>query len=151
MESQMSDTSAPTLEESFPIPGSEEEPNSLRMLGWKLLDWDPEAQKIKVGFETRKEFRNPGGVIQGGIIAAMIDDAFGPMCIMASGRTKRPLTLDLTVSYLAAGNHGKFTCEARIIRQGKSISFVEGELFDASGELVARATSTVRLVPMQPR
>ncbi|AWZ01488.1 hypothetical protein RHODOSMS8_01958 [Rhodobiaceae bacterium] len=147
----MSDTSAPTLEESFPIPGSEEEPNSLRMLGWKLLDWDPEAQKIKVGFETRKEFRNPGGVIQGGIIAAMIDDAFGPMCIMASGRTKRPLTLDLNVSYLAAGNHGKFICEARIIRQGKSISFVEGELFDASGELVARATSTVRLVPMQPR
>jgi uncharacterized protein (TIGR00369 family) len=147
----MSDTSAPTLEESFPIPGSEEEPNSLRMLGWKLLDWDPEAQKIKVGFETRKEFRNPGGVIQGGIIAAMIDDAFGPMCIMASGRTKRPLTLDLNVSYLAAGNHGKFTCEARIIRQGKSISFVEGELFDASGELVARATSTVRLVPMAPR
>ncbi|MCR9241506.1 MAG: PaaI family thioesterase [Rhodobiaceae bacterium] len=147
----MSDTSAPTLEESFPIPGSEEEPNSLRMLGWKLLDWDPEAQQIKVGFETRKEFRNPGGVIQGGIIAAMIDDAFGPMCIMASGRTKRPLTLDLNVSYLAAGNHGKFTCEARIIRQGKSISFVEGELFDASGELVARATSTVRLVPMQPR
>lgn len=147
----MSDTSAPTLEESFPIPGSEEEPNSLRMLGWKLLDWDPEAQKIKVGFQTRKEFRNPGGVIQGGIIAAMIDDAFGPMCIMASGRTKRPLTLDLNVSYMAAGNHGKFTCEARIIRQGKSISFVEGELFDASGELVARATSTVRLVPMQPR
>ncbi|MCE7999439.1 MAG: PaaI family thioesterase [Rhodobiaceae bacterium] len=121
------------------------------MLGWKLLDWDAEAQKIKVGFETRKEFRNPGGVIQGGIIAAMIDDAFGPMCILASGRTKRPLTLDLTVSYLAAGNHGKFTCEARIIRQGKSISFVEGELFDATGELVARATSTVRLVPMQPR
>jgi len=147
----MSDTSAPTLEESFPIPGSEEEPNSLRMLGWKLLDWDPEAQQIKVGFETRKEFRNPGGVIQGGIIAAMIDDAFGPMCIMASGRTKRPLTLDLNVSYLAAGNHGKFTCEARIIRQGKSISFVEGELFDESGELVARATSTVRLVPMAPR
>lgn len=147
----MSDTSAPTLEEAFPIPGSDEEPNSLRMLGWKLLDWDAEAQKIKVGFETRKEFRNPGGVIQGGIIAAMIDDAFGPMCILASGRTKRPLTLDLTVSYLAAGNHGKFTCEARIIRQGKSISFVEGELFDATGELVARATSTVRLVPMQPR
>lgn len=147
----MSDTSAPTLEESFPIPGSEEEPNSLRMLGWKLLDWDPEAQKIKVGFQTRKEFRNPGGVIQGGIIAAMIDDAFGPMCIMASGRTKRPLTLDLNVSYLAAGNHGKFICEARIIRQGKSISFVEGELFDESGELVARATSTVRLVPMAPR
>ncbi len=147
----MSDASAPILEKTFPIPGSDEEPNSLRMLGWELLDWDPEALKIKVGFQTRKEFRNPGGVIQGGIIAAMIDDAFGPMCILASGRTKRPLTLDLNVSYLAAGNHGKFTCEARIIRQGKSISFVEGELFDATGELVARATSTVRLVPMQPK
>jgi uncharacterized protein (TIGR00369 family) len=147
----MSDTSAPILEETFPIPGSPEEPNSLRMLGWELLDWDADTQKIKVGFQTRKEFRNPAGIIQGGIIAAMIDDAFGPMCILASGRTKVPLTLDLNVSYLAAGQQGKYVCEARIIRQGKSISFVEGELFDADGMLVARATSTVRLVPMPQR
>ncbi len=147
----MSDTLAPISEETFPIPGSPEEPNSLRMLGWELLDWNPDAKTIKVGFQTRKEFRNPSGIIQGGIIAAMIDDAFGPMCILASGRTKVPLTLDLNVSYISAGQHGKFVCDARIIRQGKSISFVEGELFDASGELVARATSTIRLIPMPPR
>jgi len=147
----MSDTSAPILEETFPIPGSPEEPNSLRLLRWELLDWDADALKIKVGFQTRKEFRNPAGIIQGGIIAAMIDDAFGPMCILASGRTKVPLTLDLNVSYMAAGQHGNFVCEARIIRQGKSIAFVEGELFDAAGELIARATSTVRLIPMPPR
>jgi len=147
----MSDTTAHNPADSFTVPGDADNPNSLHMLGWELLDWDADAQKIKVGFQTRKEFRNPAGIIQGGIIAAMIDDAFGPMCIMASGRTKIPLTLDLNISYMAAGHHGKFVCEARIIRQGKSISFVEGELFNAAGELVARATSTVRLIPMPPR
>lgn len=147
----MSDTTALNPADLFPVPGSADNPNTFHLLGWELLAWDADAQKIKVGFQTRKEFRNPAGIVQGGMIAAMIDDAFGPLCIMASERTKAPLTLDLNVSYMAAGQHGRFVCEARIIRQGKSISFVEGELFDSEGTLVARATSTVRLVPMTPR
>lgn len=133
------------------MPGSEDDPTTLQMLGFKLLDWDEDAQKIRVEFQTRREFRNPGGIIQGGIIAAMLDDAFGPLIIIASGRTQRPVTLDLNISYISAGYHGRFECEARIVRRGKSIAFVEGELFGDDGELVARATSTVRLSSVKPR
>lgn len=130
------------------LPGSDDNPNTLRLLGFDLQSWDEKTETIRVGFEAKPEFRNPGGIVQGGILAAMIDDAFGPLLIIASGRTMRPLTLDLNVTYLFAGKVGKFVCEARIIRKGKSIAFVEGELFDDTGELIARATSTVKLVPM---
>ena len=130
------------------LPGSDDDPNTLRLLGFDLHNWDEKTETIRVGFEAKPEFRNPGGIVQGGILAAMIDDAFGPLLIIASGRTLRPLTLDLNVTYISAGQVGKFVCEARIIRRGKSIAFVEGELFGEDGELVARATSTVRLVPI---
>lgn len=136
---------------AFSKPGSPDDPNTLHMLGFDLLDWDEKAQKIRVAFQTRREFRNPAGAIQGGMIAAMLDDAFGPLTIIASGRTQAPLTLDMNVTYISAGRHGRFECEARIIRKGKSICFVEGELFGEDGELVARATSTLRMVPMGKR
>jgi len=144
---------APTMAQMFNdnLPGSDDNPNTLRMFGFDLMSWDEKAQKIRVAFQTRLEFRNPAGAIQGGIVAAMLDDAFGPLLIIASGRTQAPLTLDLNISYVAAATHGRFECEARIIRRGKSIAFVEGELFGEDGELVARATSTVRLVPLGPR
>ncbi|MEQ9520316.1 MAG: PaaI family thioesterase [Parvibaculum sp.] len=130
------------------MPGSDTDPNTLRMLGFELQSWDEKTETIRVSFEAKPEFRNPGGIIQGGILAAMIDDAFGPLLIIATARTMRPLTLDLNVTYISAAQVGKFICEARIVRRGKSIAFVEGELFDAAGELIARATSTVKLVPM---
>ncbi len=135
----------------FPMPGSKEDPNTLHMLGFDLLSWDADAQKIRVAFDTQPEFRNPAGIIQGGILAAMLDDAFGPLIILASDFKEHPMTLDLNVSYLTAGHVGRFECEARIVRKGKSIAFVEGELFGADGALVARATSTIRLAPMPSR
>ncbi len=130
------------------LPGSPDNPNTLRLLGFDLQSWDEKTETIRVGFEARPEFRNPGGIIQGGMLAAMIDDAFGPLLIIATSRTMRPLTLDLNVTYISAGQVGKFVCEARIIRRGRSTAFLEGELFDDKGELIARATSTVKLVPM---
>lgn len=143
----MADSTDSTLL-NLPLPGSKEDPNTLHMLGFDLMSWDADAQRIRVAFDTQPEFRNPAGIIQGGILAAMLDDTFGPLIILASEFKEHPMTLDLNVSYLTAGQVGRFECEARIIRKGKSIAFVEGELFGADGVLVARATSTIRFASM---
>ena len=39
--------------------------------------------------------------------------------------------------------------EGQVIHLGRSIGFVEAKLIDAAGALVARATSSVRLVPSE--
>ena len=44
------------------------------LLGWELQEVDPEAGTIVVRFEGRPEFTNPLGNIQGGMLAAMLDD-----------------------------------------------------------------------------
>ncbi|MEH6558823.1 MAG: PaaI family thioesterase [Oceanicoccus sp.] len=134
---------------SFP-PGSEHDPFTMQLLGWHLISLDKEAGVIRVGYESQPNFRNPRGVIQGGMLAAMIDDTFGPLIILTSDGCNGMLTLDLNVSYLAPGKPGHFECEARIIRKGRTIGFLEAELFGGDGELVARSTSTCRIVPMPP-
>ena len=58
-------------------------------------------------------------------------------------------TLDLNVSFLAPAKPGRLTGEGQVIQLGKTIAFIEGRLTDETGALVARATSTARLVPTE--
>jgi hypothetical protein len=41
--------------------------------------------------------------------------------------------------------------EARVVKAGRSVAFVEAELFDKNGELAARAVSSIKLSPVGGR
>jgi uncharacterized protein (TIGR00369 family) len=117
------------------------------LLGWTLLDHDAARGWAKLGFEGRREFLNPAGFVQGGLLSAMLDDAMGPAVLIASGGALYTATINLNVSFLAPARPGRFTAEANVVRMGKTVAFTEASLFDAAGELVARASASVRLVP----
>jgi acyl-coenzyme A thioesterase PaaI-like protein len=51
------------------------------LLGWQLESIDPSEGTIRVRFQARQEFTNPLGNIQGGILAAMLDDTMGPALV----------------------------------------------------------------------
>lgn len=130
----------PNIFDRFPRPACAEH------LGWTLLDADAEAGWIKIGFTARPEFRNPAGFVQGGFLAAMLDDTMGPAVLMKSGGKVYTATIDLRVSYLAPAKIGSFICEGRVIQIGKTIAFVEAKLMDAEGTLVATATTSARVI-----
>jgi uncharacterized protein (TIGR00369 family) len=122
-------------------------PPVARTLGWTLRAIDPEAGTIEVGFTATDAFTNPTGAVQGGFVAAMLDDTMGPAVFaMGKGEIFAP-TLDLNVSFLKPAMPGAFVGKGRVISLGKSIAFLEGELYDAAGELVARSTATARVLP----
>ena len=52
---------------------------------------DPEAGTIEVQFQARPEFANPIGNVQGGFLAAMLDDSMGPAraATLAAGASSR--------------------------------------------------------------
>lgn len=121
-------------------------PPCAELLGWHVLDASPRDGWIRVGFEGRREFTNPAGFIQGGFLAAMLDDTMGPaMFIMGEGKLFTP-TIDLHVSFIAPARPGPIIGEGQVVQAGKSVAFLEGRLTDAAGALLARATATARLV-----
>ena len=121
-------------------------PPCAELLGWHVLDASARDGWIRVGFEGRREFTNPAGFIQGGFLAAMLDDTMGPaMFIMGEGKVFTP-TIDLHVSFIAPAKPGPIIGEGQVVQAGKSVAFLEGRLTDASGALLARATATARLV-----
>lgn len=111
-------------------------------VGMRLTAVDQSKMTASFTFEARPEFANPTGAIQGGFIAAMLDEATSTTAIIASNVTMNAPTLEMKISYLRPLFVGKATAEARILKWGKSICFIEAELFDPDGNVVAKASAT---------
>jgi uncharacterized protein (TIGR00369 family) len=123
-----------------------EAPPSSKLLGWRLLDARPEQGWVRIGFDGKKEFCNPAGFVQGGILAAMLDDTMGPaVFVMTEGRLYTA-TITMTVNFLAPAKPGPIVGEANVTQLGKTIAFVEGRLTAADGAVLATATTSARLV-----
>ncbi len=131
-----------SLFDKFPLPAC------ARLLGWTLLDHDAGRGWLKVGFEGRPDFANFAGTIQGGFLAAMLDDTMGPAIVLKSGGRLNAPTIDLHVHFLAPARVGRFVCEAEVVQLGRTIAFVEGRLCDAQGTAVARGTASGRVVAL---
>jgi uncharacterized protein (TIGR00369 family) len=87
---------------------------------------------------------NSFGSVHGGVIMSLLDVA---LCTAA--RTLHPdstgvVTIDLSTSFAAAGSGAKLIAEARVLKNGRSMIFVEGEARNEDGGLVAKAIGTVR-------
>src|SRR6202046_4167695 len=70
-------------------------PPSAVLLGWELVSIDPDAGTIEVAFAATAQFLNPVGVVQGGFVAAMLDDTMGPALVATLGPGQFATTTDL--------------------------------------------------------
>ncbi|OWU83256.1 thioesterase [Oceanicola sp. 22II-s10i] len=86
-----------------------------------------------------------GGIVQGGFVAAWIDAAMAHAVRSLGQADVVPLTLEMKVSYFSAARPGLVLAEAWLERAGRSTVFAEGHLKSESGEVVAKASSTIRL------
>lgn len=121
-------------------------PPAAELLGWELRAVDPEAGTIEVGFTATDRFLNPAGAVQGGLLAAMLDDTLGPALVARLEPGEAATTVDLQVQYLRPARPGTLVGRGRVVREGRDIGFLAGELVDeATGAVVATATATVQI------
>jgi uncharacterized protein (TIGR00369 family) len=121
-------------------------PPAARTLGWNLEEIDAEAGTVRVSFDARPEFANPVGAIQGGFLAAMLDDTMGPALVATLEPDQFAPTLELKVSFLRPARPGRLVGTGRVVHKGGSIAFLAGELADESGQVLATASATARIV-----
>jgi uncharacterized protein (TIGR00369 family) len=88
---------------------------------------------------------NSLGTAHGGVIMSLLDVA---LCTAA--RTLHPdsigvITIDLSASFIGGASGKRLLAAARVLKDGRSMSFVEGEAKNEDGSLVAKAIATVRV------
>ncbi len=120
-------------------------PPSARWMGMNVLEHDRERMYSKVTFAPTRDMINFGGVIQGGFLTAMMDDAMGFNCFISLGMKMSMASIDLHTHFLKAVSLGPIAVEAWVTRAGKSVAFLEAKLYDQTGELAARSTSSSKL------
>jgi uncharacterized protein (TIGR00369 family) len=123
-------------------------PNCDLTLGMVCLD-KSEAGVTTWRMPADERFTNPVGVLQGGFLAACCDSAMGAASVTwARGRKVYAANAELKESFLAPVRpEGSLSCTARVISGGSRVAFVEAELCDDAGRLVAKASSTYLLTP----
>lgn len=124
-------------------------PNAAAALGIVFKHIDAEAGTIEVEFQARPAFTNPAGNIQGGFLAAMLDDTMGPALSATLARGEFAPTLNLNVSFERAAKVGTVQGKGRVLKRGKDVCFLTGELYQ-EGELIASATATALIRRMPP-
>ena len=95
-----------------------------------------------LGLEVRNDLMQNNGVVHGGAIASLIDTAaaFAIVSVLPSG--ERVTTVDLTISYLRPLTTGRARATARVVRAGRRLIAVSGEVLDDGGKPVATALTT---------
>ncbi|MBI1340294.1 hotdog fold thioesterase [bacterium] len=121
---------------------SKKRPPCSDTLGMRLIEVDQAAMRIRLEFDASASFANPTGAIQGGFLAAMMDEAMSTACIIASNVTMTAPTLEIKTSFLRPAFPGPLVCDARVLKFGKSTAFMEAELLDPQGRMVAKASAT---------
>ncbi len=120
------------------------------VLGQELVDVDKEVGTVRVAYNATETLANRFGAIHGGMTAAMLDDVIS----LAAGLTiewgQITPTLEMKVSYIAQAKPGtRIQAEARTIRRGGTVIFLEADLKDETGKLLATASSTVMIAQMK--
>lgn len=132
-----------TILDRFPVPPC------AALLGLDILEADPDNGNVKIAFAARSEFCNAAGTVQGGFLSAMLDDCMGPAVLIATHAQCFPSTINLNVQFLSPAKPGQLFGKARVVQLGKTVGFVEGELLDPNGTIIAKATASVRLSALQ--
>lgn len=119
------------------------------LLGFEAVLENGEDGRTRIRSRARPEMCHSGGVVQGGFITGWIDQAMAHVVMAKTAREFQVLTLEIKVSFLEAVRPGVVIAEAWIERLGKSTAFVEGRILDEKGSVLAKGSSTVRLVAMK--
>ena len=98
---------------------------------------------LELDAEFTDETLNPDGSVQGGMMTSMLDDVTALLLIIKSNATIYPSSTNLHSHHHRPLFKGKVTAKALLIKQGKTIASVRGEIYDGKGRLATTLMHTV--------
>jgi uncharacterized protein (TIGR00369 family) len=111
-----------------------------QLVGLVLTEIEPGRAVFQMRAEERHH--NPMGTLHGGIYCDLADAAMGWAYAATLAQGERCTTVELKINFLRAVREATLTAEAKVIKAGSTLGYVECEIQDEQGRLVAKAAST---------
>lgn len=119
--------------------------------------WEPLYSKVlpdrvMLGFWVREVHTNARGMLHGGLIAALADNAMGMSCAIVMQQQGReaeeakPVTVSLATDFIGVAKLGQWVeIDTRYVKTGKTLCFAQA-FITANGEVIARADAKFRVL-----
>ena len=109
-----------------------------------------------IGFETKEiaegravitlaagpQHANPMGTLHGGVLCDIADAAMGIAFASTLAPGESFTTVELKINFFRPVWEAHLRAEGKVVRRGRSIGYVECEITNESGQLIAKAAST---------
>ncbi len=121
-------------------------PPALKTLGGSIVSYDDSTQTMMMNFHASVALCHSGDIVQGGFITGMLDATMSHAVFAAVNEHIILPTLEIKVSFLEIARAGNLIASGTVVRLGKSVAFLEGQLKDPQGKMLATASSTARIL-----
>src|SRR5262249_3118740 len=111
-----------------------------RLVGLVIREIEPGRAVTEMRAEERHH--NPMGTVHGGVYSDLADAAMGWAFAATLAEGEDFTTIELKINFLRAVRQATLTAEAKVIKNGSTLGYVECEVKDEQGRLVAKASST---------
>jgi len=113
------------------------------LLRFEIVSADP--GRVVFTCEPDESAYNPIGAVHGGVVCTLLDSVTGCAIHSTLPQGKGYTSVEIKVNYLKAVrlNSGLLTATGTVVKTGSRVGFAEGVVTDASGAVVATATSTL--------
>src|ERR1700740_1043687 len=115
-------------------------PPIARLLGFVLKSIEPGHAVFEMEIDQRHH--NPMGTLHGGIYCDLADAAMGYAYAATLGEGESFTTVELNINFFRPVRDGKLTASAHVVKAGSTLGYVECDVTDSKGKLVAKAAST---------
>ena len=102
--------------------GREPAPPAAALLGFRLLEVDPEQATIRIEFRAKQEFTNPMGFVQGGFVAAMLDETLGPALVATLPPDQFAPTIELKTNFVRPAKVGVLIGSGRVVARTRGLA-----------------------------
>jgi uncharacterized protein (TIGR00369 family) len=128
------------LEFAQKVMRGETPPPISRFLGMVITKIEPGLAIFVMQVDERHH--NPMGTLHGGVYCDLADAAMGYAYAATLGEGDSFTTIELKINFLRAVRNGKLIAEASVVKAGSTLGYIECDVKDETGNLVARAAST---------
>jgi len=118
-------------------------------LNQNVLEIDSDEGWVKIAYDLGEPHFNRFGALHGGAIACVMDDVLAIAAGLILQWGEIAPTLEMKVSYLSQGAAGRHIAEARVIKRGRQINFLEATLAADAGKVIAAASATIMIAPLK--
>ena len=120
--------------------GEQPPPPIGKLIGFVLKEIEPGRAVFQM--EADERHHNPMGTLHGGVYCDLADAAMGYAYAATLTEGESFTTVELKINFLRAVRKATLTAEAKVIKAGATLGYVECEVKDEQGRLVAKAAST---------